>query len=112
NNIFNRLCAFELPPSAILDSGGGLHAYWLLNEPAQLADDVARHRVAAILQGLCEALGGDPQYVKSPASVMRLPGSVNTKPERNGATVTILELDPDRRYPLEQFAWLEAPSLL
>jgi hypothetical protein len=112
DDAFNRLYAFELPPSAILDSGGGLHAYWLLNEPAQFADDVARHRVAAILRGLCEALGGDPQYVKSPASVMRLPGSINTKPDRNGATVTVLEIDSECRYPLEQFAWLEAPTLL
>ncbi len=39
---------------------------------------------------------------------MRLPGSVNTKPERNDVTVSVLELHSDRRYTLDQFARLEA----
>ncbi|MBK8139250.1 MAG: hypothetical protein IPK52_26100 [Chloroflexi bacterium] len=104
----NRLRAFQLPPSAILDSGGGLHAYWLLTESLPLADSATREKAASILRGLSEALDGDPQYVKSAASVMRLPGSINTKPERGGATVTVLELDTELRYALEQFAWLEA----
>lgn len=106
--VIDRLHAFELLPSAILGSGGGLHAYWLLTEPLPLVDAPAREKAASILRGLSEALGGDPQYVKSAASVMRLPGSINTKPERAGATVNVLEIHPERRYPLEQFAWLEA----
>ncbi|MDZ4767849.1 MAG: DUF927 domain-containing protein, partial [Chloroflexota bacterium] len=57
-------------------------------------------------------LGGDPQYVKSVASVMRLAGSVNTKPERGGVVVTLLELHADRRYPFKDFAWLESQPQL
>ena len=68
----------------------------------------SRKQTAGILRGLFSALGGDPQYVKSVASVMRLPGSVNTKPERGGTMVTLLELHPDRRYPLSDFLWLES----
>ncbi len=102
-----KLHTFDLPPSAIIDSGGGLHAYWLLSEPVML-DENSRKQAAGILRRLFSALGGDPQYVKSVASVMRLPNSLNTKPERGGVIVTLVELHPDRRYPLSDFAWLES----
>ncbi len=102
-----KLTAFDPPPSSIIDSGGGLHAYWLLSESVML-DEGSRKQAAGILRGLFSALGGDPQYVKSVASVMRLPSSINTKPERNGVIVTLVELYPDRRYPLSDFAWLES----
>ncbi|MBE2267541.1 MAG: DUF927 domain-containing protein [Anaerolinea sp.] len=102
-----KLTAFDQPPSAIINSGGGLHAYWLLSEPVAL-DEGSRKQAAGILRGLFSALGGDPQYVKSVASVMRLAGSINTKPERGGVVVTLVELHPDRRYPLSDFAWLES----
>jgi hypothetical protein len=103
-----KLHAFNPLPSAIIDSGGGLHAYWLLNESVSLINEAARKQAAGILRGLFSALGGDPQYVKSVASVMRLPNSLNTKPERGGVIVTLIELHPDRRYPLSEFAWLES----
>ncbi len=74
----NKLYSFNPPPSAIIDSGGGLHAYWLLKESIPLIDEATRKQTAGILRGLFSALGGDPQYVKSVASVMRLPGSVKT----------------------------------
>jgi hypothetical protein len=103
---FNRLHTFNPPPSAVIDSGGGLHAYWLLSEPVTLDEDT-RKQTAGILRGLFSALGGDPQYVKSVASVMRLPSSINTKPERGGVVVTMLELYPDRRYLLSDFALVQ-----
>lgn len=102
----NKLRSFDPVPSFILDSGGGWHGYWLLDVPFTLTDDAARTHIADVLRGLATALGGDPAYVKSVASVMRVPGSINTKSERNGAMVSIVEGDPIRRYTLEQFAWL------
>jgi hypothetical protein len=107
NAAYDKLNGFELKPSAIVDSGGGVHAYWFMAEAVML-DESARDKAAAILRGLSEALGGDNHYVKSVASVMRLPGSRNTKSERNNAAVTVLQLEPDRRYNLDQFAWLES----
>jgi hypothetical protein len=102
-----RLNSFTPAPSTILDSGGGLHTYWLLDEPLAL-DEVSRKQSAGILHGLFQTLGGDPGYVRSVASVMRLPGSINTKPERGGVVASILELHPDRRFPLSDFAWLKS----
>jgi hypothetical protein len=40
---------------------------------------------------------------------MRMPDSVNTKPERGGV-VTIIENHPERRYALNDFAWLESDT--
>jgi hypothetical protein len=102
-----KLREFEPVPSVIVDSGGGWHGYWLLDEPFALETDEHRQKIAKILHGLFVALGGDEAYVKSVASVMRLPGSVNTKPERNRAQVQMVDWQPDRRYPLTCFDWLE-----
>ena len=105
-----KLKAFDPAPSFIISSGGGWHGYWLLEQPFTLETDSDKQRMAAILRGLFTALEGDPGYVKSVASVMRLPDSVNTKPERGGVVVAIIESDPDRRYPLSTFTWLESTA--
>jgi Primase C terminal 1 (PriCT-1) len=106
----DRLNTFDPLPSAIFDSGGGWHAYWLLAEPLILDTDDARQQATVILRGLFAVLGGDPEYVKSVASIMRLPGSINTKPERGGAIMSAVELNLDRRYALANFEWLAVPQ--
>jgi len=103
-----RLSTFDPAPSFILDSGGGWHGYWLLDEPFPLQSDADRQKIAAILRGLFAALGGDPEYVKTVAGIMRLPDSVNTKPERGGVVVTVVESHPERRYMLDTLTWLES----
>lgn len=102
----DRLKAFDPPPSFVVASGGGWHGYWLLDEAFQLREDSDREKIASILHGLFAALDGDPGYVKTVAGIMRLPGTVNTKPERNNALVTVVENHPDRRYQLRDFDWL------
>jgi len=102
-----KLRDFDPAPSFILDSGGGWHGYWLLDQPFQLQQDTDRQKIAGILRGLFSALGGDPEYVKTVAGIMRLPDSVNTKPARGGVVVTVVESYPERRYPLTTFDWLE-----
>jgi hypothetical protein len=103
-----KLRDFGPAPSFIVDSGGGWHGYWLLDEPFQLQSESDRQKIAAMLRGLFAALGGDPEYVKTVAGIMRLPESINTKPERNAAVVCLVESHPERRYPLETFDWLES----
>jgi hypothetical protein len=103
-----KLRDFDPAPSFIIDSGGGWHGYWLLDEPFHLQGDADRQKTACILRGLFSALGGDPEYVKTVAGIMRLPDSVNTKPARGGVVVGLVESCPERRYPLESFAWLES----
>jgi len=101
-----RLQIFDPPPSVIVNSGGGWHGYWLLDEPLALNEE-NKQKIGRMMQGLFTALGGDEGYVKSVASVMRLPDSINTKPDRDGAAVQITDWYPNRRYPLHCFDWLE-----
>jgi hypothetical protein len=77
-----------------VDSGGGYHAYWWLDEPT------ADLNLAALrLRGLSQKLGGDPLSL---AHSLRLPGTINTKPERAGVRCHLLDLR-DERYPLSLF---------
>lgn len=108
DHCLTKLSGFDPAPSIILDSGGGWHGYWLLESPFPLQSDADRQKIAAILCGLFSALGGDPEYVKTVAGIMRLPDSVNTKSERGGVMVTVVESYPERRYPLDTFDWLES----
>ncbi|HML23002.1 MAG TPA: primase C-terminal domain-containing protein [Aggregatilinea sp.] len=101
-----RLHTFEPQPSIVVNSGGGWHAYWLLSEPFALESHAERQHIGNLLQGLFAAVGGDPDYAKSVASLMRLPDSINTKPERNGVTAAIIDFHPDWRYSLSAFEWL------
>jgi len=101
-----KLHIFDQKPSILLDSGGGWHVYWLLDSSYTLENDEDRQHIAHILHGLSAALGGDTDYVKSVASLMRLPESANTKPERGGVVAAIAEFHPERRYPLAAFEWL------
>ncbi|MEZ4666538.1 MAG: DNA-primase RepB domain-containing protein [Anaerolineae bacterium] len=96
-----RLREARLPPSVIVDSGGGVHAYWLLEEP--IAD---LHTARLVLQGLAQTFGGDRL---SPAQSLRLPGTVNTKPERNGTWCHLIDIS-DRRYSLSDFQIFAQPG--
>lgn len=102
-----KLCAFDPAPSIIVDSGGGWHAYWLLDEPFMLETEEAKQKISQIMQGMFTALDGDENYVKSVASIIRLPSTINTKPERNNAMAKIIEWHPERRFSLTDFEWLE-----
>jgi hypothetical protein len=102
----DRLRNFSLPPSCIVHSGHGLHAYWFLTEPTAEFDLANR-----TLRGLAGYFDGDNTNV---VEMLRLPGSVNIKPSRASALCHVIELCPDRRYSLHDFAgfapaaqWLE-----
>jgi len=96
-----QLGGARLPPSVIVHSGGGYHAYWLLDEPTCHLNTARQ-----VLQGLARTFGGDGL---SPAQSLRLPGTVNTKPERSGAVCHLVELS-DRRYPLSNFQSFISPT--
>ncbi len=96
-----KLRGARLPPSVIVHSGGGYHAYWLLDEPTRDLN-IARQ----VLQGLARTFGGDSL---SPAQSLRLPGTVNHKPERGGAVCHLVE-SSDRHYHLSEFGSFIPPA--
>ena len=92
-----RVAQFPIQPSLVVESGGGLHLYWLLTAP-ELASEFS---IEPILRGLAQALGGD-RKVAEVAHIMRLPGTVNYKytPPR---ACRVLDAYWDRRYALRDF---------
>jgi len=83
------LSNFALTPSAIVNSGGGLHVYWFLVEPFALPTDGACAK--ALLRKLAIALQADITAAE-PARILRVPATFNYK------------YDPPRPVNLEAFA--------
>jgi P4 family phage/plasmid primase-like protien len=104
-------------PSIVIDSGGGIHAYWLFHEPVSIAadsreDQEAGEAIEAILKHLARVFAGDTSVCEL-ARIMRLPGTHNHKPEviasneGRPALVQVMHFAPDCRYDLAQLAeWL------
>ena len=71
-----KLQQFPLQPSYIVNSGGGLHCYWLLTDPIDLQTRAADAK--DLLRRLARAIGGDMDAAE-PARVLRIPGTFNYK---------------------------------
>jgi hypothetical protein len=109
--MFNRC---PLPPTAVICSGHGLHAYWILNEPLE---DLT---TAKTLQKAWPLLVDSDQNATGIARPMRMPGTFNAKREpaapvffvegHERRTFNLRELAEAARPVLEQ--WREAQSAL
>lgn len=86
----------RLPPSVIIESGHGLHVYWLFDKPYPSAQ--ARPIVAGIQDTYKIA---DAQ--SDPSRVLRMPGTVNLKDPKRPELCRIVEATW-ARYPLEAFS--------
>ena len=150
-----RIAKAGMPqPSIIVNSGHGVHLYWLLDSP-YLIDDVGdppavktewtrtadgrkkprkyivengdkvyldqrRHvsrlspkaqHLQDILAGIAKALDGD--HTTDLSRLLRIPGTLNRKDQRNGSEpvpTALIECDPARRYSLATFEPLKSPS--
>jgi DNA-binding transcriptional ArsR family regulator len=95
----SALDRFALPPSIVVETGGGFQAYWRLD--AAVTSDFSR--LEALNRGLARALGpagGQLDDVSDRARVLRVPGTFNLKydPPR---LVNIVQWEPERRYGLD-----------
>ena len=66
------------PPSIIINSGGGLHCYWLLDATHYCNDESSRERLKVCIKAFVTANGGDTG-AKDLARVLRVPDTLNTK---------------------------------
>lgn len=91
-----------LPPSVIVDSGGGYHAYWLLHSPWFLKDSAEREKARELQYAWVTLTGGD-DGAKDLARVLRVPGTRNHKPEYgpNFPTVCFVHYGEEELYTLE-----------
>jgi hypothetical protein len=85
------------PPSMIVDSGAGLHPYWILIDPVTSVEDKAF--AEKIMSAMCAWWGTDK--VKDFSRILRVPGSFNQKydPPR---VCRLIEEDNGNRYTLDQ----------
>jgi hypothetical protein len=86
SEVFGRLIDFKPTPGIVVFSGGGFHAYWPLDKT--LGRD-GIDRVENINRALIKRLGGD-DGTHDCVRLLRLPETVNHKPEYNKPTVDIV----------------------
>ena len=108
------LDAIDQPVSALVSTGSGVHAYWLLDDPWILATQADRLQAAELvarvqwaIRRLAEEQGYLVDATADLARVLRMPGTLNhktlvPKPSR------VELLAPERRYHVRDFDRLEA----
>jgi hypothetical protein len=106
------LSDFPIPPTAVINSGHGLQAWWKLSEPID-ADEQATQLLAdwgTTWAEIGRRRGWHVDNVFDIARVMRLPGTLNRKADP--VPVTIIGSDWTRTYGIDDLAghMLEAPK--
>lgn len=95
--------SFPLPPSIIVESGWGVHLYWLLKQVTEMRDPAPVETLLRKINNYFQCsteVGID--------SVLRLPGTVNCKHPSHCVECRIKYINTDFCYDLEEF---EALSL-
>jgi len=107
--IRRTLETLKYPPSKVIASGHGFHAYWLLSEALPVSPELIVQAEIA-LRGLANMLGGDPACCEI-ARLLRLPGSLNTK---NGEKIPVrVIVGSGRCYELDDLrAWIAETRVL
>lgn len=98
---------FSLPPSSIVDSGSGLHAYWFMNETINTSTAEEREQAQELIRNF---YGGFAQYAKPNefdstfdiTRILRVPGTLNLKDPSNPKEVKLLFEDASRKYSIEE----------
>jgi hypothetical protein len=96
---YRAIMDLPLAPSVVTFTGGGLQALWLLSEPYYLTDQTAidlykQHSLSFIrsIIGLCDT------SINEAARMLRVPGFINRRKTRNGATAQLIYWAPENRY--------------
>lgn len=117
-----KIAKLECPPNVIVDSGGGLQAWWIFDKCLEATPENAE-RVKGIGRTLSERLQTDfPEYevdnVSDLPRLMRLPGTINipdeTKRKRGRSPAPATELAEyylGEYYSLEKLAKCAPPTI-
>lgn len=90
--------SFPLPPSIVVESGVGMHLYWLLQDVVEVGN-------VQWVESLLNKIGNHFQC-KTPTrvdAVLRLPGTSNCKVASQGDMCRVKFINTDFRYTLEDF---------
>lgn len=107
-----KIQAWKIPPSCVVDSGGGYHVYIWLKSPLMLDTPEARKRASDLQWAFAQWAGGDTS-VNDLARVLRIPGTTNHKSKYapNFPQVTIEIWEPQRQYELAELEPLLQPLI-
>jgi hypothetical protein len=98
--------SFPIPPSVVVESGWGVHLYWLLHEPTEITNVAKVEKLLTAINGYFQCrrdIGID--------SMMRLPDTFNAKIPSNVVACTIKYLNNEFRYDLREFETLKSVSV-
>jgi len=95
-----------LKPSMIVDSGHGLHVYWLFNEPIEATEKIKGQYEAMQKTLQCDLLEADKTHDCS--RILRVAGTWNVKADP--VPCEIME-ENENRYELEDFDFLETETV-
>jgi len=107
HDVAKLLSIFPLKPSIRIHSGGGLHLYWLFDQPWLFTDNDERKRAKDLVKDFQKGLiayaksyGWTLDYTADLSRVLRVPGTYNHKYDLK--KVVIQECDNDQRYSLDE----------
>ena len=86
-------------PSVLIDSGGGIHGYWLLRDTFALESDDQRSAAEVIQRLWVQTIGADPA-VHDLTRILRIPGTLNLKYDP-APPVVWLSCDLDCTYSIQ-----------
>lgn len=90
----DALLSLLTPPSILVDSGRGIHAYWLLDQ--QYSPDKLPHRFMGYLG---KHIGQMDEQKFNEAKLLRVPETTNST---GSGLVEVIHFDPETRYTLEE----------
>lgn len=87
--------------TVVICSGGGWHAYWLLERPFVIGNDEDREYIDELQKRWVDHTGGDTN-AKDLARMLRVPGTVNYKPQYGPdfPAVRLVRVNWDKLYTL------------
>ena len=99
----------SLPPSLLISTGNGVHAWWLLKEPYVFDSDDDRNQAVSVftrwhtmLRLRAAARGWSYDRLSDLARVLRIPGTANHKDPKRPKSVVVLS-EANHRYNLSDF---------
>ena len=106
-----HILSLPIMPSALIETGGGYHAYWLLDEPFYLDSEEATARAKSIQYRWCELVKSD-NGAKDLTRILRVPGSTNHKAKYapDFPTVGFVSSRIGKPYPLAEIEALLPPE--
>jgi len=108
----------EFPPTLVVATGNGAHAWWLFKEPLIFDSDQERRQTAdlvyrwqTLLKLNAEQKGWCFDRLADLARVLRIPGTVNRKDPANPKPVTLFSHTGRRYNPSDFEDWLEEAAV-